>query len=220
MHDAFGAAGVSPGFTPRPSLSVVAFRSESTASLSTLRSAHPCIEEIGKCFWSTIFWNGSVRTSLLQRASIVAWATAGRALNALAETVLEHGLKVRAIVGTRGNLTGPEALEKLDGIGELRLVVDEWRMFHPNVYIFRRERKPVVWIGRANFTRGGFETNEEDGGRETRTCSEFTKLTRGWWYGYSQIPSRFSIHGSTPWQRFPSDGSQSRSLHNVALTRP
>ena len=61
----------------------------------------------------------------------VAWETCGKALE---EAVLERGLKVRAIVGTRGNLTGPEALEKLGEIGELRLVPDDCRMFHPKSY--------------------------------------------------------------------------------------
>ena len=118
----------------------------------------------------------------------VAWATTGKALTALEKAVTERGITVRAIVGTRGNLTDPEALERLDEIGALRLVPDDCRMFHPKVYIFRGERNSVAWIGSANFTRGGFETNEE-----TVFATENSESVVGWfkkrWDDCGELPS-------------------------------
>ena len=66
-----------------------------------------------------------------------------------------------AIVGIFGNATEPEALERLNEVGELRLVGRKGRMFHPKVYIFQRPKKSVAWIGSANFTEAGFGCNEE-----------------------------------------------------------
>ncbi len=89
----------------------------------------------------------------------VAWATSGKALNALEEAVLERDLKVCAIVGTRGNLTGLEALEKLDEIGELRLVPDDCRMFHTNGYVSSGLR-----------AKGDWEKELSSGGKADQSC--------------------------------------------------
>ena len=90
-----------------------------------------------------------------------AWATSGAALEMLEKTCEQRGISLRAIVGISGNATQPEALEQLKKIGHLRLVDNNGPMFHPKVYIFRERKKSVAWIGSANFTRAGFESNEE-----------------------------------------------------------
>ena len=62
-----------------------------------------------------------------------------------------------------GGMPDPEALTLLHDMNErseLR-IADENRCFHPKVYICRDKAKSVVWIGSANFTAGGFESNKE-----------------------------------------------------------
>ena len=88
-----------------------------------------------------------------------AWATSGIVLRMLKRSAKRK--QIRAIVGTFGNATEPGALEILNKIGQLRIVDGRNPLFHPKVYIFRGTRRSVVWIGSANFTRGGFEKNEE-----------------------------------------------------------
>ena len=90
-----------------------------------------------------------------------AWATEEPVLDLLCEAALTRGVKVKAIVGTFGNATHPDALERLREIGKLRLVTDAQEMFHPKVYIFRCGAQSCAWIGSANFTRSGFARNEE-----------------------------------------------------------
>ena len=93
-----------------------------------------------------------------------AWATGGEHLTVLTEaTNREHQpVKVRAIVGTAGNATRPDALEELYEItnGDLRLVRGEDRLFHPKLYLFRRNSNgrtgSHAWVGSANFTTAGF----------------------------------------------------------------
>ena len=93
-----------------------------------------------------------------------AWATCGKHLRILAEaTKREHRpVKVRAIVGTAGNATHPDALEELYGItnGDLKIVGGKGRLFHPKLYLFRRHTNGPVgihaWVGSANFTTAGF----------------------------------------------------------------
>ena len=102
-----------------------------------------------------------------------AWATGGEHLRALAEAASRErrGVKVRAIVGIAGNATRPDALEELSRItaGDLRIVPEGDRLFHPKLYLFGRHRDGIVtrqaWIGSANFTKAGFgghsRANEE-----------------------------------------------------------
>lgn len=103
-----------------------------------------------------------------------AWATGGEHLRILAKATNreQRPVKVRAIVGTTGNATHPDALEELYRItnGDLRIVRDGNRMFHPKLYLFRRQTNGRVvsqaWVGSANFTRRGF------GGREDASNEE------------------------------------------------
>lgn len=90
-----------------------------------------------------------------------AWATNGPALELLCKAVEVEGVKVRAVVGTYGNATHPDALDRLNSIGTLRLAESDGAMFHPKVYIFHGSDASRAWIGSANFTGGGFDRNEE-----------------------------------------------------------
>ena len=101
-----------------------------------------------------------------------AWATGGEHLRVLADAANRGsgGVKVRALVGIRGNATSPDALEELSRIadGDLRIVESD-RLFHPKLYLFERRGDGIVerqaWIGSANFTEAGFgghsKANEE-----------------------------------------------------------
>ena len=102
-----------------------------------------------------------------------AWVTGGRHLRALADAANREsrGVRVRAIVGVAGKATRPDALEELNKVtgGDLRIVPDGDRLFHPKVYLFGRGGSGIVtrqaWIGSANFTNAGFSglprANEE-----------------------------------------------------------
>ena len=102
-----------------------------------------------------------------------AWATGGEHLQVLADATKRkrRGVKVRAIVGITGNATRPDALEDLSRIthGDLRIVGDGGRLFHPKLYLFGRHIDGFVtrhaWVGSANFTHMGFgghsKANEE-----------------------------------------------------------
>ena len=103
-------------------------------------------------------------TNLAQSSRVeiaTAWATEGSALDLLCKAADVRGVEVRAIVGTYGNATHPEALERLRKIGTLRLAKDIGLMFHPKVYIFHGSAESCAWIGSANFTGAGFARNEE-----------------------------------------------------------
>ena len=103
--------------------------------------------------------------ALLSKACSVdiatAWATPGEHLRALSAAA-NQGVKIRAIVGISGNATHPDALEELSRIpaGDLRIVPEGDRLFHPKLYLFEWHEggnvKRQAWIGSANFTRAGF----------------------------------------------------------------
>ena len=59
-----------------------------------------------------------------------------------------------AIVRIFGNATEPEALERLNEVGELRLVGRKGRMFHPKVYIFQRPKEIGCLDWQREFHRG------------------------------------------------------------------
>lgn len=90
-----------------------------------------------------------------------AWATFGPALDSLCAARKERRVKIRAMIGTFGNATDPDALVKLREIGKLCVIAGGKALFHPKVYIFWNDEKSSVWIGSANCTRAGFGRNEE-----------------------------------------------------------
>ena len=102
-----------------------------------------------------------------------AWATCGEHLRMLADATKQEQtrVEVRAIVGIAAHATRPDALEELYGItnGDLRIISDGSRLFHPKLYLFGRHTNgrvgSLAWVGSANFTNAGFgdhaEANEE-----------------------------------------------------------
>ena len=68
---------------------------------------------------------------------------------------------VRTLVGISGNHTTPDALKRLDKLGLVRLVNDRTGLFHVKLVLFRGSRKSLAWVGSANFTGPGFDSNEE-----------------------------------------------------------
>lgn len=75
----------------------------------------------------------------------VAWATETPALDQLESAVGEYGVSLRIIVGTHGNATDPDTLDRLNDIGELRLIPHGGPLFHPEVYIFRGEEDSTAY---------------------------------------------------------------------------
>ena len=112
-----------------------------------------------------------------------AWMTCSDALTAL----LNSPCDAKAIVGIHGNATTPASLQAFISrfhLSNLR-IVDRGAVFHPKLYLFRRQgRSTVAWVGSANFTGGGLETNQElvmqlEGGRPTAQLEEwFNNLWR------------------------------------------
>ena len=104
-----------------------------------------------------------------------AWATGGEQSTHIPEghePEVPRPLKVRAIVRTSGNTNHTDALEERYRItnGDLRIVRDGNRMFHPKLYLFRRQTNGRVvsqaWVGSANFTRRGFGGGEDASNEE------------------------------------------------------
>ena len=120
-----------------------------------------------------------------------AWATCGEHLRVLAKAAkrAHRPVKVRAIVGTTGNATHPDALEELYRItnGDLRIIEGGDRLFHPKLYLFHRATNEHIefhaLLGSANFTNAGFggrdgAKNEEilvqmSPGRESEALDEW-----------------------------------------------
>ena len=110
---------------------------------------------------------------------VSAWATEHDGLRLLEERA-EQGLQVRAIVGLWNYITEPEALRRLNRLGQLRLA-GGGRRFHPKVYLFGGQGRSSAWIGSANFTAGGFAINEEavfESGDTESVIAWFKKLWR------------------------------------------
>lgn len=125
-----------------------------------------------------------------------AWATEGKPLELL-RAAKRCGAAVRAIVGTHGNTTTPEALRMLRKIGELRLVGRTGPLFHPKLYIFRGDEN-FAWVGSANFTGKGFGENEELV-LETREVDEVAAWFEARWrqcgpLNYSQLREYIENH--------------------------
>ena len=114
-----------------------------------------------------------------------AWATRGPALYALITACNTKRVKIRAMIGTFGNATDPDALEGLRDIGDVCLGDGSEAMFHPKIYIFRRGKESRAWVGSANFTRAGFGRNIEVCARNPRCEGHFEVVRKGmeisWW---------------------------------------
>lgn len=78
----------------------------------------------------------------------------------------EDKIKVRLVAGTDNAFTSPEILETdLPGVEVLGYITNRKEgdgIFHPKLYIFyTNSGKKEVFLGSANFTKGGFDENEE-----------------------------------------------------------
>ena len=91
----------------------------------------------------------------------LAWVTASESLDSL----IASGCVVRALVGTHGNATDPGCLREMIkrlGPDSLRIVRGDGPLFHPKLYLFRRNGDATAaWIGSANFTGAGLAANRE-----------------------------------------------------------
>ena len=153
------------------------FRSEQPAE-RLIRFGYTIAGIGGRSTTNKLFWSGPMRGKVLRSNDLhdrftdrlneahsvdiaTAWATPGAHLRAL-DAAANRGVDVRAIVGTRGNATHPDALEELSRITEdkLRIIPEGGRLFHPKLYLFRRHEDGIAtcqaWIGSANFTKAGF----------------------------------------------------------------
>lgn len=129
-----------------------------------------------------------------------------------------RGVRVRAIVGVWGNATHPEALVALERIttGNLRIVLEEGRLFHPKLYLFHSFKDGGVenryaWIGSANFTKAGFGghagANEEivlEVGPDGRADALANWFQERWDRCSTSPPISDAIHRYTEgWKRSP-----------------
>ena len=108
----------------------------------------------------------------------VAWATSGTALQLLERWKKDHPKRIRAMVGTFGNATEPDALERLANIGELRLAEGDSMLFHPKVYIFRG-KSLIVWVGSANLTEGASKITRRPFSKQRKGRVSCIGLRRG-----------------------------------------
>lgn len=116
----------------------------------------------------------------------VAWATKTSALDQLMNAVEENRVSLRIIVGTHGNATDPDVLDRLNDIGELRIAPHRGPLFHPKVYILRGEEDSIALIGSANFTNGGFGENVE-AVFETKQLRSVRKWFKDQWKQYGKL---------------------------------
>lgn len=72
------------------------------------------------------------------------------------------GGQVIATLGVAFHHTHPDAIEWLNGIGaDVRIFKDNGDLFHPKVYLFRKQHRYALFVGSSNFTYGGFYANHE-----------------------------------------------------------
>lgn len=94
---------------------------------------------------------------------VSAWLTQNDGLSAVLARKTSS-FKIQAIIGTHGDATDPRSLEKVVevfGTKSLRIAANN-PLFHPKLYLFHgRGHKSSAWIGSANFTNGGMNSNKE-----------------------------------------------------------
>ena len=69
----------------------------------------------------------------------------------------------RGVVGDAFNTTEPDAIDRLrkQANTEVRIAEVEGGIFHPKVYLMDYDDSLAAFVGSANLTRGGIQTNEE-----------------------------------------------------------
>jgi HKD family nuclease len=91
----------------------------------------------------------------------IAWVTNSSALDLLRQQASQRSLKIRALVGIDTNFTHPVALQTLASFADVRVVKSTQGIFHPKMYLFHLQDDIVVWVGSANFSNSGLNSNEE-----------------------------------------------------------
>ena len=83
-------------------------------------------------------------------------------LKTLSEAINKKEFKAVFYVGTNFYQTEPKALEQLFNDGHIiYLNRDKTPTFHPKIFFFRNQNIVKLYIGSANLTSGGLETNIE-----------------------------------------------------------
>ncbi len=105
----------------------------------------------------------------------VAWA--GKPDEGVQDLLWRMRAKVnKLVVGCALYNTNPDFLERWQGHGGFKVVLDTSEIFHPKVYLFRIRTAAYLFIGSSNLTDGGFEKNREANlllhGRETGPISD------------------------------------------------
>jgi HKD family nuclease len=69
----------------------------------------------------------------------------------------------RGVIGDAFNTTEPDAIDRLrrQANSEVRIAEVEGGIFHPKVYLMDYDGSLAAFVGSANLTRGGIQTNEE-----------------------------------------------------------
>lgn len=148
----------------------------------------------------------------------VAWLSWGKAFQKLLEYI-DNGGSVRAIVGTSGCATHPDALRRLYENCDLRIATSSnVTLFHPKAYIFRSEDTLTGWVGSNNLTESGFSKNTElaaifqQGAHELLewfeykwhmlldqdTSSAIDQYAADWSSRTSKLGTQISRHNTTP----------------------
>ena len=72
------------------------------------------------------------------------------------------GKNINILVGISFYHTHPEAIKWFMNTGSnIRIVKDSGPVFHPKIYLFRRDREYALFVGSSNFTYSGFYINHE-----------------------------------------------------------
>lgn len=106
-----------------------------------------------------------------------AWARPGWPIEELAA----RGVRVHAVVGLSFDMTVPDAIESLNGLGG-----DTWvrestgPLFHPKLYLFRGEGRVEAIVGSANLTNAAFLSNSECGVRLALSKQEQRRWMSPW----------------------------------------
>ena len=83
-------------------------------------------------------------------------------LKSLLELINQKKTKTIFFVGTNFYQTEPNALKQLFNDGHtIYLNTEKSPTFHPKIFLFRTQNEIKVFIGSANLTSGGLETNIE-----------------------------------------------------------
>ncbi len=90
----------------------------------------------------------------------VAWASTG--FDGF-ELLKKHQSKIRnSVVGTHFHQTHPDFIETFNSNMNIRFILEADELFHPKLFLFESGKdKWACIIGSANFTKGGFQRNQE-----------------------------------------------------------